>query len=34
MFGTTAGNPARHDLAALRNIVVKDIRALVIDIDG
>jgi len=34
MFGTTAGNPAGHDLAALRDVIVKNVRTFIVYYNG
>jgi len=33
MLGATAGNPAGHDLAALRDVIVKKIRSFIVYLD-
>jgi len=33
MLGATAGNSAGHDLAALRDVIMKNIRPFIIDLD-
>jgi len=34
MLGTAAGNPAGHDLASFRDIIMENVRTFIVDLEG